>query len=325
MTEYLVTVLHDFYVDRLVFPGDIGRLLASIRDKGAQGGGGIHDIDQRDARGGNAVNLAYALARLGTSTYLITHSDEIHEGLLRRDFKGLKAKLSVKDLEPGLTVALEGVEGSRRLNVMLSHLGGAGRFHPSLLNAEDWETMKASRIVCNVNWSANAHGVELLREIRRKIGRKTIFLDPADFRDRIERYRQLLEAMKRERIVDWLSTNEFEGRATAKLLGVEAERLDIVCRNVASDLSVRFDLHTEAGSFTSDGGEVHFHRVKKLVPLVLTGSGDVWDAASIHFYLKGMADVDRIALADTAAGLHLRSTRRQAPSEREVLSLFKHS
>jgi len=33
-------------------------------------------------------------------------------------------------------------------------------------------------------------------------------------------------------------------------------------------------------------------------PKRLTGAGDVWDAASIHFFLNGEVDADRLALAN---------------------------
>jgi len=324
MTKYEAVVLHDFFVDRLLFSRDLNGLLRSIKKKNSQGGGGIHDVEQLEMRGGNAVNLAHALVRLGTTTFLITHSDESHEMLLRGGFSRPRAELSVKRLEPGLTVALEGRRGSRRVNIMLGHAGGAGRFHPSILSDQDWGALTDSKVVCTVNWSANRYGTELLREIRRRVGRKTIFIDPADVRDRIPRYRQLLAATRREHLIDWLSVNEFEARATARLLGLKSSRLDLVCRDVASALGIRLDLHTERASFTSEGREVYTHRVNRVVPRVLTGAGDVWDAASVHFYLRGFDDQKRIELADQAARLYLCSSSSSTPSEREVLSLLEH-
>jgi ribokinase len=319
-------VLHDFFVDRLVFSRKIGSLLETIAAKGEEGGGGIHDVAQAEVSGGNAVNLARVLTRLGTGTYLITHSDRVHQELLREGFDLSRATFSVKPLEPGLTVALEGKVGTRRVNVMLAHLGGAGEFSSALLNATDWRVMKASRIVCTLNWSANAFGTELLREIRRRMGeKKMVFLDPADMRDRILPYRSLLSASRKEHLFDWLSANEPEARITSRLLGVKKERPDQVCKEVAKALSIRFDLHTEHGSYTSDGREVQAHRVRPSVPAMLTGAGDVWNAASIHFFLTGSSDADRIELADIAAGLFVCSRDGRVPSRREVLSLLKHA
>jgi len=209
--------------------------------------------------------------------------------------------------------------------VMLSYLGGAGEFGPELLNADDWKEMKRSRIVCTLNWAANRRGTELVREIKKRVGSGTVFLDPADVRDRITQYRSFLAALKREHLVDWLSANEHEARATARLLGLRTDRLAMVCRQVAEELSVRFDVHTEGGSFTSDGGEVLSHRVRRVRPRVLTGAGDVWDAASVHFFLSGANHERRIELADLAAGLYLRSKEASAPTSSEVRSLLEHA
>ena len=318
-------VLHDFFVDRIVFSKEIDGLLSTIERKGVLGGGGIHGVLQVDVRGGNAVNLAHALGRLGTSTYLITHSDVPHRQILSDGFEGLPVTLSVKHLEPGLTVAIEGMRGPRKVNVMLGHLGGAGEFGPSLLSVRDWNTMKKSRVVCAVNWAANRNGTDLLREIRRRVGRKTLFLDTADVRDRIEDYRSLLKAIKNEGLIDWLSANEFEALATRKILGIGSAGLDRVCLRVASELGVRFDLHTERGSFTSDGKDVFSHKVKSAEPEILTGAGDVWDGASVHYFMKGLGDEERIERADTAARLYLLSKEHRGPTESEVALFLEHS
>src|SRR5713226_5073955 len=110
MSRFEVAVLHDYYGDRLVLIQEFGKLSDAISKKADEGGGGIHGVRQLEIRGGNAVNLAYALGRLGTRTFLLTHSDPAHEPLLRAGFKGLPVGLKVKKREAGLTVALEGIE-----------------------------------------------------------------------------------------------------------------------------------------------------------------------------------------------------------------------
>jgi hypothetical protein len=49
----------------------------------------------------------------------------------------------------------------------------------------------------------------------------------------------------------------------------------------------------------------------------------VWDAASVHFFLKGIGDERRVELADLAAGLYLRSREHIRPSEDEVKLALK--
>ena len=84
----------------------------------------MHGIRQSEIRGGNAVNLAHALGRLGLRTLLVTHTEAAHEGLLRKSFEGLDVELRLKPLKAGMTVAFE-----ERVNVMLGDGGGAADQH----------------------------------------------------------------------------------------------------------------------------------------------------------------------------------------------------
>lgn len=325
MREYGAAVLHDFFVDRLVFAPDLDGLLRSVKSKSREGGGGIHGIAQEEIRGGNAVNLAHALGRLGRSTYLVTHSDQARMGLLRHGFEGLPVTLSVKAMDPGLTVAFEGRTKGSPFNVMLGHLGGAGRFGPELLSEDDWRALRSANIVCAVNWAANAKGSELVAALREGLGRKKILVDPADVRDRVAPYRVFLKSVRKGHILDWLSLNEYEALTTAKLLRLPTRNMGEACKKIAESLSVKVDVHTVRGSFTSEGKDFAFHGTKWLHSKRLTGAGDVWDAASVHFFLKGMGDERRLALADCAAGLYLRASEPVGPREDEVVSLLEHS
>src|SRR5712691_2172910 len=324
MSRFEVAVLHDYYVDRLVLIQEFGKLSDAISKKADEGGGGIHGVRQLEIRGGNAANLAYALGRLGTRTFLLTHSDPAHEPLLRAGFKGLPVALSVKEREAGLTVALEGLTGGTRTNVMLGHNGGAGEFPPSMIDNDDWAALRDSKIVCSVNWAANSHGTDLLIALRRRLGRKhQIFLDPADMRERLEAYGKLLRIMRERNLVDWLSLNEAEARATGSLLGIREKDLGDLSRNIARKLSLRVDIHSKNGSCTSNGSEVVRCGIGWVTPKRLTGAGDVWDAASIHFFLSGKGDADRLAFANAAAKYYVMAEKPEAPTRREVLSLKK--
>ena len=310
-----VAVMHDFYVDRLVFSGSVGRTTRAIVDKAEAGGGGIHDVRQEDIRGGNAVNLAHALARLGLRTLLITHSDRVHEGILRQAFEGLDAVLRVKPRPTALTVAFEG-----KVNVMLGDGRGASDFGPSLLEPGDWRDLKNSGVVCSVNWAINREGTELLAELRKRLGDgKPIFFDPADFRDRIPRFRGLLAAQRAKRLVDWVSMNQQEGAAAAELLGVDTGDLEGMCRGLAGRLRVVFDLHADRASYTSEGTRVTVAPFRPIRAERLTGAGDVWDAAAIFGRLKGMEEAERLKFANVAARLYLKNREPLPPTERQVL------
>lgn len=302
--------MHDFFVDRLVHTDSLDRLMGTMAEKAGSGGGGLHGIVQEEARGGNAVNLAHALARLGLRTLLITHSDRTHEPLLRRTFEGLGAELRIKPLPAGLTVAFE-----EKANVMLGDTKGASDFGPRRLDERDWSALHDSRVVCSVNWAANTKGTELLVGLRRRLGReKTIFFDPADFRDRMPQFADLLALIAKKRLVDWVSMNEQESIASARSVGVYSEKLAEVCRSLAGRLGVVFDLHAVRTSYTSEGTRVSSAAVRRRRFRRLTGAGDVWDAGAIYGRLKGMDEVSRLEFANRAANAYLKSEELAPPT-----------
>jgi ribokinase len=309
-----VAVMHDFFVDRLVHVDSLAELNRVVRRKAAKGGGGLHGIRQSEIRGGNAVNLAHALAKLGLRTLLLTHSDQVHCGLLGQAFEGLSAEVRLKALVPGFTVALE-----ERVNVMLGDSGGAADFGPELLDEGDWDALGRATVVCSVNWAANRRGTELLSSLRKRLGReKTIFFDPADFRDRLPEFRKLLRTVSRKGTADWVSMNQQEGLAAAALMGVEAKGLEVVCQELARKIGVVFDLHAVGESFSSEGTEVTSVKVDKAKARRLTGAGDVWDAGAIFGRLRGMDERNRLDFANTAARLYLESEEPVPPTEQEV-------
>jgi sugar/nucleoside kinase (ribokinase family) len=312
--KYDVAVMHDFFVDRLVFAKSIPKLLKSVSTKGQGGGGGFHGIVQEEVRGGNAVNLAHALARLGLRTLLITHSGGDHKGMIESAFKGLGAELRIKPGKEGLTVAFE-----EKVNVMLGDVGGAGDFGPEALDESDWDALKRSKVVCSVNWAANRKGTELLAGLRRRLGKeKTIFMDPADFRDNLPRFKELLGRISEGGLVDWVSMNQWEGAEAARAMGVEASDLEGMCLGLAKELRVVFDLHAVKASYTSEGTRVSSAKVNRIKAKRLTGAGDVWDAGAIYGRLKGMAEVQRLEFANRAARAYLESDELVPPKLEDV-------
>jgi sugar/nucleoside kinase (ribokinase family) len=288
--------------------------MEALSEKASAGGGGLHGVKQEEVRGGNAVNLAHALARLGLRTVLITHSDRIHEPLLRETFRGLNVELRVKPAPAGLTVAFE-----EKTNVMMGDSRGASDFGPAHLDEIDWEALEKARIVCSVNWAANMRGTELLIALRKRLGsEKTIFFDPADFRDRIPQFKELMDRIAGGRLVDWVSMNEQEGKAAARALGLDTSDLGNMCKELAGALKVVFDLHAVRRSYTSEGTSLASASVRKARSRRLTGAGDVWDAGSILGRLKGLDEVPRLKLANTMARLYLENEEPIPPTREQV-------
>ena len=312
--RYDVGVMHDFFVDRLVHSGGVSKLFGVAAAKERNGGGSVHGVQQEDVRGGNAVNLAHALARLGARVLLITHSDEEHAKILTETFRGLPAEVRIKPLPPGLTVALEA-----GVNVMLSDSGGAGKFPPSQLDGRDWQALGQSKVVCSVNWAANRHGTQLLLALRRRVGgRSQLFLNTADVRDRFGEYRRLVALMREKRVVDWMSMNEYEAASCMRALGRHDANSRSACLQIAKELGVKVDVHTEDEVYTSSGTGVVMRKTRHVIPRRLTGAGDVWDAASIMGFLGGMTDGARLEFANTAARLYVGGDRVLPPSLRDV-------
>lgn len=307
--------MHDFFVDRLVHVESLGATTGMVMRKGKAGGGGVHGVRQEEFRGGNAVNLAHALARLGLRTLLITHSDGAHRHLLESAFEGLDAELRVKSAAAGLTVAFE-----EKVNVMLGDGRGASDFGPGLLGESDWKALAASKIVCSVNWAANRQGTALLVALRRRLGpEKPIYLDPADFRDNPRGFAALLRKVAEDDLVDWLSMNEVETAAAAAYLGISAGTLALTCMEIARKLGVVFDLHGAKVSCTSEGTLVCQAPVSRVRARRLTGAGDVWDAAAIFGRLRGLEEERRLRFANMAAKLYLEGADLLPPTAAEVL------
>lgn len=320
--SYEVSVLHDYFVDRIISVESIQKLLRRIRSVASSGGGSVRGVKQIEIKGGNATNLAFALGRFGVKTLLIAHSDELHEGLLRRCFIGLNVDLRIKFLPPGLTTSIEGIIGNRRVNVMLSETGGASDFSPSLLDDLDWKAIANSKIVCSVNWAANKYGNELLKEIRERTnGRCKIFVSTADVRGKLKEFRVMLRLIRREELIDWISMNENEARIAARVLKLEFNDLSELCRSLGNFLGIRVDVHTEFGSYTSDGNELFFHKTEHVIPRILTGAGDVWDAASIYCELRGIKGLERLTFADKAAKLFILSSNGEVPSIEQISAI----
>ncbi|MBI3859274.1 MAG: carbohydrate kinase family protein [Thaumarchaeota archaeon] len=310
-----VAVMHDFFIDRLVHVKKFDPLLRSVRKMARSGGGGMHAISQSEIRGGNAVNLAHALARLRVKTLLITHSDPAHEGMIRGAFEGLEAEVRVKPRPPGLTVAFE-----EKTNVMLGENGGAGSFGAEELDQSDWQSLKKTPIVCAVNWAANRKGTELVAGLRKRLGKRTtIFTDPADFRERLAEFKVYLDRVATEGLADWVSMNEEEASTTARLLKLGVSGPRDTCRALSRSLGVRFDLHARAGGCTSDGTRTFWSGARALNARRLTGAGDVWDAGAIYGSISGMPEEERMRFANAAAKLYVRSREAVGPTLPEVL------
>src|SRR5947209_12693852 len=80
-----IVVINDFFLDRIIKIQDLGKLYKQILEKTSLGGS-IRGIPQFDIKGGNATNVAHALAKLGCPVSLITVADSTSTHLLKEIF-----------------------------------------------------------------------------------------------------------------------------------------------------------------------------------------------------------------------------------------------
>src|SRR6266849_1247767 len=128
-----VVVLNDFFLDRIIKIDNITKLFDLVLQKKTLGGS-IRGIPQVDLKGGNATNVAFALARLGAPVSLITVADKTSSQILQNSFSEFpKSSLYVTDGKPGMTTSFEFNNDGNVVNIMLSDLGDNENFGPERL------------------------------------------------------------------------------------------------------------------------------------------------------------------------------------------------
>jgi ribokinase len=325
ISKLTVSVLPDFYFDRIVLVPSLRNLFRQIELKAASGGGNLRGLIQTEVRGGNATNLAFALSSLSARTNLYCVGNAVTRAVLSKHPAGCKVR--VIDGEPGYTTALEFTFKGKPVNVMLSDVGDISNFGGRKLARNDIENLKRSDCVALVNWSSNAKGNELARRVFGLSGRegRLNFIDLADATGAESRVRGLARNIRDQGLVDVISLNENEARIIARTLSVGGLRRSYDRRDVIrvsnllhGSLHVGVDVHTPIGSASSTNqGDVWVDSFGKVSGFV-TGAGDVWDAGDIIGHLLAFKAEDRLRFANACAHLYLTGKNARLPTLREV-------
>ena len=321
-----VVVLNDFFLDRILSVPDIGIFYNQIMEKISLGGS-IRGVRQKDIKGGNATNVAYALGRLGCPVSLITISDRAGAILLKEAFSEFRgATLYVIDGKPGRTTALEFQNGADIVNIMLSDLGDNEKFGPERIGKKEQGALAKASAVVVTNWASNRKGTELAKFVFEKSKNALHLLDPADIQTRSKEFRDSLGKIGPH--LDSLCMNENECNMLlaqyrlGKISGTgETKKL---VTELARKSSVSIDLHTAAGSYWTDGKEVEFAKSFPVKPMLVTGAGDVWDAANVIGYMAGLDPGERLVFANAAAALYVSNPGGIPPTMDEALFLAKN-
>ncbi|MGH9933486.1 MAG: carbohydrate kinase family protein [Nitrososphaerales archaeon] len=324
-----VVVMHDFFIDRIVQLNDLDSLLDAASAKIESGGGSIRGIEQTEIKGGNAVNVAYALAKLGAKTSLITIADSYGSGILKNAFLPFKdSKLIVKNGTQGYTISLEVSKNKGKANVMISDVGDTGNFGADRLGKRELSLIQSAPAVMITNWASNMKGTELaLKAFKTSKKDALCFLDPADISTRRDDFKNSL--MKLGVHLDILSINENECRLLLQSLtlgplpmGYSSEDVGDAAKKLAEKLSITVDVHTPRGAATSTGSETVFVQSFDVGVRITTGAGDVWDAADVIGYLCKLDASDRLLFANACSALYVSSEDASAPALKEVLAFI---
>lgn len=327
-----IVVMHDFFVDRIIRLESKENLSGALSEKAKVGGGSIRGIPTRDVKGGNAVNIAYSLAKLGAKVSLFTVADEMGSIMIRQTFAqfGDKVTLRIANGRTGLTTCFEFPHEDTRVNVMVSDVGDNESFGSERINSEaDRTILKNADGVMVVNWATNINGTELAEFSFKNSPSAFHFLDPADIEKRKHDFRDSLA--KLSGVTDCLSINENECNSLADALGFgqvlgcvySVEEVKQAAKRISESVGISTDLHTKVGAAWSNGKESAFAHAIKVDAKRLTGAGDTWDAADIIGYLAGLHPQERLLFANCCASLYIRDPNGEPPSMNKAFEMIE--
>ena len=324
-----VVVMHDFFIDRIVRLNNIDSLFDAANSKIETGGGSIRDIEQTEVKGGNAVNTAYALAKLGARTSLITIADDYGSTIVKNTCSPFRnSKLILTNGTQGYTISFEVVKNNSKANVMISDVGDTGNFGANKLCKRELNLIRGASAVMLANWASNLKGTELALKAFKSASKEALcFLDPADISTRKDAFKNCLNDLAN--YLDILSVNENECRLLMESLGIEAlpmnyfnEDVGDAAKRLAEKLSLTVDVHTPLGAATSNGRETAFVQSFNVDVKITTGAGDVWDAADIIGYLCRLDASDRLLFANACAALYISNVNADTPRLKEVVNFI---
>ena len=340
LKEVNIVVLPDFFLDRLItLEQEPSEFAATIRDIASRKGGSIDGISQTDIRGGNAVNVASALATLGAKVTPIICTSQLGQQLLIHHLKPLGVDLSHVKVagSASMTTALEltGVNG--RVNIMLRDLGSLADFGPRDLSNDDYQAIRVADFVCIFNWAGTRrYGSELAQKVfgvAKTNGRGKTYFDSADPTPNPEQIPMLIENVLTNSNADILSLNENEAITYAGYLEKETRPKrgnqqpgDLAlkaARFLAKQLSARIDLHatTFSATFTKRGETIV--PAFNIKALRATGAGDAWDAGNIIAYGNDLSDDCRLTLANAVSACYLTDPKGAHPTCQQLVRFLE--
>lgn len=329
-----IVVLPDFFLDRIIKINSKDELFRLINSKTTIGGGSIRGANTVDIKGGNAVNVAYCLAKMGLSVTLFTVADKIGTPILHTIFSkfGTSVNLLIKDGKHGSTTSFEFHDNEESYaNVMISDVGDNRNFGPEMINLpSDLDIINSAKGIVLTNWGSNLKGTDLAYHLFTNSPKAFHFLDPADIETRREEFRDTLKKLSHS--IDVLSINENECTSLLKACNLESrlsldlnviENVKKAVKTLSSEFGLKIDLHARIGAAWSDGKDVVFVNSFYTVPKKLTGSGDCWDAADLVAYFVGLDTTERLLFSNAYASYYIGRREFEPPTIAEAVHFIQ--
>ena len=333
-----VVVMPDFFLDRIItLPCDVQQFSSSISDVVNRRGGSLDGISQTDMKGGNAINVASALASLGVKVTPIICTSELGLQQIKYHFRNFPMDMShVKTCgKASITTALEFQYRDEKANVMLRDLGSLEEFGPKYLDEDDYALFEGADYLCLFNWAGTLKfGTSLAEAVfgyAKARGCKTFF-DTADPTPNAKEIPALLNKVLRSEYVDILSLNENEAITYAGCIDENfkaqkgrlesAESAMEAARTLAACLNARIDLHTTVFSATLRGNKEIVVPTFNLKIQRATGAGDAWNAGNLLGDHNGLSDECRLTLANAVSACYLSSEDGNHPSKDKLAAFL---
>ncbi|MCW3995026.1 MAG: carbohydrate kinase family protein [Candidatus Bathyarchaeota archaeon] len=334
-----VVVMPDFFLDRLInLDLDTEDFFRLVADVAKRKGGSLDGISQADIKGGNAINVASALASLGVKVAPIVCTSEYGLQQIKYHFRNKPIDISrIKACgKASITTALEFKTPNGKTNVMLRDLGALADFGPDSLDENDYEAIEEADYTCLFNWAGTLHWGTALAEAvfeRAKLGHGKAYYDTADPNPNAQAMAALVERVLKTSKVDILSVNENEAVTYASLLDPSLkEKLNLLdftelameaARFLVKHFPARIDLHTTTFSATLSGTREVVVPTFKVKVNRATGAGDAWNAGNILADHNELCDECRLMLANAVSACYLSSADGMHPTKEKLLGFIK--